>query len=57
MWLAEVGTSIPTDLGVADRIEAATADGIAYSVIETSYATDATQLTWRPGQPGPEGAT
>ena len=56
VWLAEVSTSIPTDLGVADRIEAATADGIAYSVIETSYAADVTQLTWRPGQPHPEGA-
>jgi hypothetical protein len=57
VWLAEVGTAIPTDLGIADRIEAATADGIAYSVIETSYAADVTQVTWRPGQPGPEGAT
>ncbi len=56
IWLAEVSTAIPTDLGIADRIEAATADGIAYSVIETSYAADVTQVTWRPGQPSPEGA-
>ncbi len=57
VWLAEVSTAIPNDLGIADRIEAATADGIAYSVIETSYSADVTQVTWRRGQTGPEGAT
>jgi hypothetical protein len=56
-WLADIATSVPADLGVADRIEAATADGIAFSVVETSYAADVTKLTWRPGEPGPEGAT
>ena len=56
-WLAEVAVSVPNDLGIADQLEAATADGIAFSTIEQSYAADVTQVTWRPGQPGPDGAT
>lgn len=56
-WLAEVALSMPDDLGVADQLEAATADGIAFSTVEQSYAADVTQVTWRPGRPGSEGAT
>lgn len=55
-WLASVAAAVPTDLGVADQIEAATADGIAFSTIESSYAADVSQVTWRRGQPYPEGA-
>lgn len=55
-WLSEVARAVPADLGVADQIEAATASGISFQVIETSYAADVTQLTWRPGSPEPEGA-
>lgn len=54
--LADVGGAVPVELGVLERIEAATADGIAFSAIENSYAADVTQVTWRAGQPGPEGA-
>ena len=55
-WLSEIARAIPADLGVADQIEAATAEGISFHLIETSYAADVTQLTWRPGSPEPEGA-
>lgn len=55
-WLARVSTAVPTQLGVADQIEAATADGIALSTIEFSYAADVSQVTWRRGRPEPEGA-
>ncbi len=56
-WLGRVCQAIPTELGVADRIQAAHADGIALSTIESSYAADVRQVTWRRDQPKPEGAT
>jgi hypothetical protein len=56
-WLAGIAAAIPVDLGVADQIEAATAEGVSLQLIETSYAADVTQLTWRPGHPDPTGAT
>jgi hypothetical protein len=55
-WLARISQVVPTELGVADQIEAATADGIAFSTIESSYSADVSQVTWRRGQPDPEGA-
>jgi hypothetical protein len=59
---AEGAATSPTGLrerlvGVADQIEAATAAGISFHLIETSYAADVTQVTWRPADPKPEGAT
>ena len=56
-WLAQVAQAIPVDLGVADQIEAASADGIAFSTIESSYSADVSQVTWRRELPGPSGAT
>ena len=56
-WLARVSQAVPTDLGVADQIEAADASGIAFSTIESSYAADVSLVTWRRDQPDPEGAT
>jgi len=56
-WLSGIACAIPVALGVADRIEAATPAGISFHLIETSYAADVTQLTWRPGYREPEGAT
>ncbi len=56
-WLSEIARSIPVALAIASRIEAATAGGISFELIETSYAADVTQLTWRPGNPEAEGAT
>ena len=56
-WLSEIAGAIPVDLGVADEIGAATATGISFHLIETSYAADVTQVTWRPSSPEPEGAT
>lgn len=54
-WLGRVAQAVPAELGVAGTIEAAHADGIAFSTIESSYAADASQVTWRRDQPGPEG--
>lgn len=54
-WLARVAEAVPVELGVADQIEAATSDGIAYSTIESSYAADVSQVTWRRDRPDPEG--
>ena len=56
-WLAQVAQAIPVDLGVADQIEAASADGITFSTIDSSYSADVSQVTWRRDLPGPEGAT
>jgi hypothetical protein len=55
-WLARIAQAVPTELGVADQIEAASADGIAFSTIETSYAADVSLVTWRRDQPDPDGA-
>ncbi len=54
-WLAGIVKRVPTDLGVADVLEAAPATMISFDLIETSYAADVAQLTWRPNQPEPEG--
>jgi len=54
-WLADVSRQVPVDLGVADVIEAATAEGTSFSLVETSYAADVSQITWS-GQE-PDGAT
>lgn len=56
-WLAGIASRIPIDLGIADEIEAATADRISFRLIEESYAADVTRLTWRPSEPEPTGAT
>ena len=55
-WLADIATAVPADLGIADEIEARDANGISLHLIETSYAADVAQLTWRPNQPRPDGA-
>jgi len=55
-WLAEIATCVPEDLGVADQLEARSAEGISLHLIETSYAADVAQLTWRPNDPEPQGA-
>jgi hypothetical protein len=55
-WLAGIAARVPVELGIADVVEAAPATGISFHLIETSYAADVTQLTWRPHQPEPEGA-
>ena len=56
-WLGRVAQAVSTELGVADLIEAASTDGIAFSTIESSYSADVSQVTWRRGQLDPEGAT
>ena len=55
-WLSAIAQEIPLSLGIPDQIEAATAEGISFQLIETSYAADVTQLTWRPNDPEPNGA-
>jgi hypothetical protein len=55
-WLARIA-QVPTELGVADQIEAASAEGIAFSTIESSYSADVSPVTWRRDRPDPEGAT
>jgi hypothetical protein len=56
-WLARIAQAVPVELGVADQIEAASADGIAFSTIESSYSADVSLVTWRRDRPDPEGAT
>jgi hypothetical protein len=55
-WLADIARRIPVELGLADEIEAAVATGISLHLVETSYAADVAQLTWRTNRPDPEGA-
>jgi hypothetical protein len=52
-WLARITQAAPTELGAADQIEAASADGIAFSTIEASYSADVSLVTWRRTQPDP----
>ena len=52
-WLEQIGRAIPSSLGVAYRIDAKPSTGISLQLIESSFAADVTQLTWRPGSPGP----
>jgi hypothetical protein len=55
-WLSAISLEIPSDLGLVDQIEAATARGISLELIDFSYSADVTQLTWRPNNPDPQGA-
>ena len=53
-WLAEIGLSISSELGIGDTFEARAKSEISLELIETSYAADTTQLTWR-GEDAPSG--
>jgi hypothetical protein len=55
-WLADIAIAIPDTLGIADELDARAADGISLHLVETSYAADVAQLTWRPNNPEPQGA-
>jgi len=55
-WLAGITSRIPQELGIADVLEAATADRISFRLIEESYAADVSRLTWRQGDPDPTDA-
>jgi hypothetical protein len=55
-WLSSVALDIPSDLGVADRIEAASSSGISLQLIEDSYSADVSLVTWRRNNPDPDGA-
>jgi hypothetical protein len=56
VWLSGIALQIPTELGIVDQIEAATARGTSLELVETAYSADLSQLTWRPNAPSPEGA-
>ncbi len=45
-WLADIGLSVPAELGVGDEFEAATPDQVSLTLIETSYPANVSQLTW-----------
>ena len=53
-WPRGVASRVPVELGIGDELEAAPAER-SLQLIGQSYAADVTQLTWRPGQPEPEG--
>jgi hypothetical protein len=55
-WLGEIALAVPDTLGTPSQLQAATASRISLHLIETSYAADVTQVTWRSDQPDPEGA-
>ena len=50
-WLASVALAINTDLGVIAHIDVGTKDETSLFLIETSYAADVSQLTWRDESP------
>ena len=54
-WLTEAATRIDPSLGVVASIDAGTRAEISLELLETSYAADLTQLTWR--DKDPSGAT
>jgi hypothetical protein len=53
-WLADVAKAVPTDLGVVIQVDVGTKSETSLELIETSYAADASRITWR--GPEPEGA-
>lgn len=53
-WLAHVALLVPANLGVLAAIDVGTKAETSLELIETSYAADASQITWR--GPDPEGA-
>lgn len=53
-WLAAVAQAVPPSLGVVVAIDVGTKNETSLELIETSYAADASQITWR--GPNPEGA-
>jgi hypothetical protein len=53
-WLVEIARSVPRELGIGDQFEAEAAEAISLHLVETSYAADVTQVTWRREEP--EGA-
>jgi hypothetical protein len=53
-WLADIALSIPVELGIGDEFVAVTSQQVTLHLIETSYAADVTQMTWRGSTP--EGA-
>jgi hypothetical protein len=55
-WLAGIVSRVPAELGIADELEAATADRISLQLVEQAYAADVSQLTWRQNDPEPTGA-
>jgi hypothetical protein len=56
VWLAAIAMAVPATLGVGDELDARSAAGISLHLVETSYAADVSQLTWRPNTPAAEGA-
>lgn len=54
-WLADAASAVPTSLGVVVAIDVGTKQETSLELIETSYAADASQITWR--GPHPQGAS
>jgi hypothetical protein len=50
-WLADVARGVPADLGIVDTIEVGTTAEISFSVVENSFAVDASDITWRGNAP------
>ena len=46
-WLADVATRINSDLGVVAAVDVGTRAQTSLELVETSYAADLSQLTWR----------
>jgi hypothetical protein len=54
-WLSGISQDIPSELGIADEIEAAPVSEISLQLVQGSYAADVTEVTWRPNDPNPQG--
>lgn len=48
-WLAAIALEVPSEVGVADVIEAAPGKDISWDLVETSYSADVSDITWRGG--------
>lgn len=55
LWLAGIARHVPAELGVADQLDAATAEETSFALVESAFAADVTQVTWAGHEP--EGAT
>jgi len=54
-WLSAISQDVPADLGIGEAFDAQPAELISLELIETSYAADVSELTWRPNSLKPEG--
>jgi len=50
-WLGDIGAAVPTELGVMAGYDVGTRSETSLALLESSYALDVSDLTWRGEEP------